>query len=460
MNRFRMLKTEKLIVKNEGNFVKFLIRLVKLFNIVVMSLPIYLLWTYEVAQMSQIQFFFWGNVAVTVFFALLYCAYARTYDVFLLGLTHINEIFYGQVLAAFFSDFFMYMLFVLFCKNFFWPGHLLEVFVVQIVIALGWSRIAHRLYATIHPAMSTLLIYDQRDDFKDMVRKYGMENRFDIKQQLAVKEALKDLVCLEGFQCVFLIGVHSHERNVVIKECVARNIYCYLLPRIGDVIMSGAHQVHLFHLPMLYVNRYDPHPEYFWIKRIFDIISGGVVLFILSPFLMVIAAVIKLQDGGSVFYTQDRLTKDGKIFKVYKFRSMRMDAEKDGVARLSSGENDDRITPVGRIIRKFRIDEFPQLLNIIKGDMSVVGPRPERPEIAAEYEKTIPEFRLRLQVKAGLTGYAQVYGKYNTLPYDKLQMDLMYIAKPSFFEDLRIIFATFRILFVSASTEGVDGRVM
>lgn len=139
---------------------------------------------------------------------------------------------------------------------------------------------------------------------------------------------------------------------------------------------------------------------------------------------------------------------------------MRVDAESDGVARLSSGENDDRITPVGKFIRKCRIDELPQLLNIIGGSMSVVGPRPERPEIAAQYEKTMPEFKLRLQAKAGLTGYAQVYGKYNTTPYDKLLMDLMYIAKPSFFEDLRIIFATIKILFVGESTEGVEkGKV-
>lgn len=134
---------------------------------------------------------------------------------------------------------------------------------------------------------------------------------------------------------------------------------------------------------------------------------------------------------------------------------MRVDAEKDGVARLSTGDKDDRITPVGRFIRKVRIDELPQLLNILKGDMTICGPRPERPEIAAQYEEELPEFRLRLQAKAGLTGYAQVYGKYNTTPYDKLVMDLMYIAHPSFLQDLQIMFATVKILFMKESTEGV-----
>ena len=134
---------------------------------------------------------------------------------------------------------------------------------------------------------------------------------------------------------------------------------------------------------------------------------------------------------------------------------MRVDAEKDDVARLSTGEKDDRITPVGRIIRKVRIDELPQLIDILVGNLSIVGPRPERPEIAEQYEKEMPEFKLRLQVKAGLTGYAQVYGQYNTTPYDKLQMDLIYIANTSVLEDLKICFSTVKILFMPESTEGV-----
>ena len=169
------------------------------------------------------------------------------------------------------------------------------------------------------------------------------------------------------------------------------------------------------------------------------------------------AAIAVRADGGPAFYRQVRLTRDGKPFEVLKFRSMRVDAEKDGVARLAA-KDDDRITPVGQFIRKVRLDELPQLINILRGDMSIVGPRPERPELAEQYARELPEFSLRLQAKAGLTGYAQVYGKYNTTPYDKLQMDLMYIANPSFWEDLRIIFATIKILFLPESTEGVDGE--
>ena len=187
------------------------------------------------------------------------------------------------------------------------------------------------------------------------------------------------------------------------------------------------------------------------------IILTIIAIILASPFMIVTALAIKLYDGGKVFYRQTRLTKDAEEFEVIKFRSMIQDAEKDGVARLAK-DGDDRITPIGKVIRMLRIDELPQLFNILKGDMSFVGPRPERPEIAKQYEKEMPEFALRLQVKAGLTGYAQVYGKYNTPPYDKVQMDLMYIANQSLLEDLRLMLMTFKILFIPSSTEGVDSN--
>ena len=184
------------------------------------------------------------------------------------------------------------------------------------------------------------------------------------------------------------------------------------------------------------------------------------MLVVASPIMLITALCIKMYDHGPVFFKQKRLTIDGKEFYVYKFRSMITDAEKDGVARLAT-QNDSRITPVGKVIRATRIDELPQLINIFKGDMSVVGPRPERPEIAKEYEEQIPEFSYRLRVKAGLTGYAQIYGKYNTTAYDKLKMDLMYIESYSILEDLKLILATFKIIFTKESTEGVeDGKTI
>lgn len=212
----------------------------------------------------------------------------------------------------------------------------------------------------------------------------------------------------------------------------------------------------MFHLPIYKVDRYLGRPEYLFTKRLLDVLVSLILLIITLPITLITSICIKCYDRGPVLYKQVRLTRNGKEFNILKFRSMKIDAEKDGVARLSSGTNDDRITPVGKVIRKYRIDELPQLLNILKGDLSLVGPRAERPEIQKKYCETFPEFNLRLQVKAGLTGYAQVYGKYNTTPYNKLKMDLMYIAYPNIIDDLKILLATIKILFMPESTEGVS----
>ena len=191
------------------------------------------------------------------------------------------------------------------------------------------------------------------------------------------------------------------------------------------------------------------------VKRLIDIVCSLILMILSAPFMLVTAAAIKLYDGGPILYKQTRCTRDMKEFQILKFRSMRTDAEKDGVARLAA-KNDSRITPVGRFIRKVRIDELPQLFNILSGEMSFIGPRPERPEIIRQYQEDMPEFTFRTKVKAGLAGYAQVYGKYNTTPYDKLKLDLFYIENYSVWLDLKLMLLTLKILFQAESTEGVE----
>ena len=392
---------------------------------------------------------------VVALFFILYILFCRIYDGFLISINRISEIVYSQALASVISDFLLYVVICLLSKRLVNPLPLFGALVVQVLLSGLWAYYAHRWYFSKFPAKRTAVIYDVREGLERLVEEYGLEKKFKIQIAMNVQQALANKELLNRMETVFLSGIHSHDRNILLKYCVEKDINVYVIPRIGDVLMSGAQSMHMFHLPMLQVGRYHPSPVYLFLKRGFDILASGIATVILSPVFAATAIAIKRYDGGPVFYKQQRLTKDGKIFEVLKFRSMRVDAEKDGVARLSTGDKDDRITPVGRFIRKVRIDELPQLLNILKGDMTICGPRPERPEIAAQYEEELPEFRLRLQAKAGLTGYAQVYGKYNTTPYDKLVMDLMYIAHPSFWQDLQIMFATVKILFMRESTEGV-----
>ncbi len=431
------------------------LKIIKAADALMLTVPFLLCWFFYYADRLASPFYFWGNWLVAALFLFVYAVFGKVYDAFLVSLNRISEMVYSQALAAVFSDFILYVVTCLLMKRLPNPLPLFGAFCGQLILAAIWCIFAHKWYFAVFAPKKSAIIYDTRQGLEKLIGEYGLEKKFAVCFTASVDECLNNMGALLGIETVFLSGVHSHDRNIIMKYCVENNIGVYVIPRIGDVIMSGAKQMHMFHLPMLRVSRYSPSPFYLFVKRAFDIVVSGIALIVLSPVFFITAAAVKATDGGPVFYKQQRLTKDGKTFYIHKFRSMRVDAEKDGVARLSTGDHDDRVTPVGKVIRRLRIDELPQLLDTISGNLSIVGPRPERPEIAALYEEAMPEFRLRLQAKAGLTGYAQVYGKYNTTPYDKLQMDLMYIAHPSILEDLRICLATVKILFMPESTEGV-----
>lgn len=431
------------------------LRSVKVIDVLMIELPFALCWFLYYRDHVYARFYWKGNLTILLLYLVLFVALGRIYDAFWISMQRISTLIYGQILAAMAADAILYVVFCLMAAK---ACNLLPGIVAifgQLMMASLWACCAHRWYYRTFPPLKTAVVYDVRQGMEKLINEYGLEKKYDVQLQLHADDCVKNLQKLQGMQTVFVSGVHSHERNIILKYCVAHDINMFVIPRIGDVLMNGAWPMHMFHLPMLRVGRYMASPEYLFIKRAMDILLSALGLIILSPVFLVTAIAVK-SDGGPAFYKQCRLTKDGKEFMILKFRSMRVDAEKDGVARLSTGVRDTRVTKVGHVIRACRLDELPQLINILKGDLSIVGPRPERPEIAKQYCEEMPEFVLRLQAKAGLTGYAQVYGKYNSTPYDKLQMDLMYIAHPSLIEDLKIMFATVKILFMPESTEGVS----
>lgn len=440
-----------------NRFHDLVLKLIKMLNVALITGTFAVVWMGYYAERTWAPYYAKGNYLIIALFLILYAIYTDVYDALLISIKRISEMIYSQALAAFLTDGIMYIVCWLLTKHLpaVWP--LLLTYMAQIFIGTLWSLFSHKWYFKQFPPKQTAIIYGMRKGMEQLISEYGLDVKFKVERIVSASECIEsEQNVLDHMEAVFLCGVSSHERNVILKYCVKHNISAYVIPRVGDLLMSSAKYMHMFHLPILQVQRYHPPVEFVLVKRVIDIIVSGVALVIFSPIMLLTAIAIKIYDRGPVFYKQCRLTKDGKEFYVLKFRSMAVDAEQDGVARLSTGENDSRITPVGKVIRKTRIDELPQFINILKGEMSVVGPRPERPEIAREYEKELPEFSLRLQAKAGLTGYAQVYGKYNTSPYDKLQMDLMYLAKPSLWEDLRIMFATVKILFIPDSTEGIE----
>ncbi len=399
-----------------------------------------------------------GHLFVIALFVVLYVSLAKLYGGFDLTTSSASELSYGHAVAAVITAFFTYIVLWLLQRTLPNVLPLLAVMAGMILASALWSGPAVRLTNRLLPPKRTVLIYAYSEAMENgQMIINNMPWRFALVGQLAVDgdpaRTLAELKAMNA-EAVMICGVSSSVRNDIVKFCIAEKMEAYVRPNIGDYLINGAKTMQMCSLPVMLCQRCSPSVWYLVVKRGMDIALSLAALVILSPLMLVTAAAIKLYDGGPVFYKQIRLTKDRKEFYVYKFRSMRVDAEKDGVARLAS-QGDDRITPVGKVIRSLRIDELPQLLCILMGTMTIVGPRPERPEIAEQYEKEMPEFALRLQAKAGLTGYAQVYGKYNTSPYNKLQMDLQYIGSMGLVTDLKIIFATIKVLFVPESTEGV-----
>ncbi len=399
------------------------------------------------------------NYLVTAGFGVLVLFFNRTYNAYLFGYSRIRTLAFAQCLSQFFSMGIIYFVVSLGWNHWRIPGYFMALMLIYAPYNLLFTYIGRQHYFHLNHTRKALLIYRNSADRKrfecfigkptEYLYKVTKEIQFDGKFA-EIKDQLD-----QGYDAVMVSGVNSQCRNGILKYCEDHGIRGFFLPHVGDVIMRGARHVQSFDSPVLMARRKILSPEYQLLKRITDFLLALIGLIVLSPVFLATAIVIKSYDHGPVFYKQVRLTKDGKQFKIIKFRSMKVDAEKDGVARLSSGDNDDRITPIGRIVRKCRLDELPQLINILKGDMAIVGPRPERPEIAEQYCKMMPDFKLRLQVKAGLTGYAQIYGKYNSDPYEKLEFDLMYINDMSILTDLELMFATAGILFLPESTEGV-----
>lgn len=323
------------------------------------------------------------------------------------------------------------------------------------LIVVG-TQLFDMLFYKIFPPRKMLLIYEDHPPGPLLQKMYVRKDKYIICEQVNIDIGLEKIERLIlQYDGVILCDIHANKRNCILKFCYQYSIRTYTTPKISDIILKNAETLHLFDTPLFLSRNTGLSFEQKIIKRLMDIAISALILVITSPIMLVTAIVIKLYDGGPVMFKQIRVTLNKKHFYVYKFRSMIVDAEKDGVAKLAV-KNDSRITPVGKFIRATRIDELPQLWNILRGDMSLVGPRPERPEIIKKYRKSIPEFSYRLKVKGGLTGYAQVYGKYNTTAYDKLKMDLMYIENYSVFTDIKIIFMTFKILFMEESTEGLD----
>ncbi len=456
---FNMRGTGMTATKEKKNvYKKYVRRLYTISSVIIAYISAVTLWYYNVGVLWSPGF----TGRRTLFIVgVLYCAvywfFAKMYNAHKIGLYRLVELTFSQLLTYAISDIFLFGASFVWFHNFkrIHVSYYLIAFVAQMFVVVVLIFICNRLFAKVDTPRNVSIIYGN-DSYKFLIEKMeAYKYRYKIVKCVSEDENWKSIcTAIDKCEDVYLYEINSKLSNKIVMYCDKIHREVHMTPSIEDIVTRGFDVSHAFDTPFIKNKKSTAAWYYPGVKRIFDVVCSLISLVVLSPILIITALAIKLYDHGPVFYKQVRMTKGGNEFKIYKFRSMIPDAEK-GTARLAAA-NDDRITPVGKVIRATRIDELPQFINILKGDMSFVGPRPERPEIARQYEEKIPEFSLRLAVKAGLTGYAQVYGKYNTTPLDKLKLDLLYITNQSITLDLKILFYTVKIIFVPESTEGVD----
>ena len=290
------------------------LRLIKLLNICLMVVPFLFVYNYYYGRILSTPYYTKGDIVIAVIYLILYYVFGKTYEAFLISHTKLSDIVVSQTLSTLLTNCIIYMIFFLLIKKIPNPLPLLLVWIAQMVISLAWSAIARVIYFKWFPAMRSIIVYDMRQGMESLISEYGLNKKFDIVKTASVAECLDDMSMLEDMEVVFLSGVHSRDRNIILKYCLYHNKTVYMIPRVGDVIMSSAKVVHMFHLPIMRVVRYNPNPIYLVGKRIFDIVVSLIALILLSPVFLITAICIKVTDGGPVFYKQERLTKNGKSF--------------------------------------------------------------------------------------------------------------------------------------------------
>lgn len=400
-----------------------------------------------------------GNYVVILSFVLLFTVFSSLYGAFKIGISRIHEIIYSFSLATVFTNAVMYLELSLIARELVAIPPILIGIAYQIIVVAICSFCANTIYFKLYPPRRVVAIFGDDISGFELIKKMGkISERFQIERGLNVNttdlEEIKRQI--DKYEAVVICGIDKNLQKKIISYCYTHEKRTYLLPDITDIIISNSYNIQISDTPVLMSRNRGLTLEQRILKRTMDLIISAIAIIITSPIMLICAIAIKLDDGGPILFKQNRITINGKIFNVLKFRSMIVDADKDGAKKAVS--DDERITRVGKIIRACRMDELPQLFNILRGDMSLVGPRPERIENVYEYSQKYPEFELRHRVKGGLTGFAQLYGKYNTSPEDKLHMDLIYVETYSLLLDIKLLILTFKVLFMRESTEGFSEK--
>ena len=416
-------------------------------------------WRDRLNMLQPIAFLNKGNLLIEIIYALLSFSFIMMLGGFGFGRGRKSALLIGQTVAMLMTNVIALGITTLVIGRVLFIQYILSQYLMIMLINTAelfvYTIIVTDLYRRIFPPFELLQIYGKYQN--TLPHKMNLrDDKYHIDASISYTEELEEVfACIDRYDAVLINDIPSEVKNKILKYSFDRDKRVYFTPKISDILVKYSAEVNVVDTPLYLCRNLGMSLPQRFVKRIIDIVLSSIGIVIASPIMLAVAIAIRLYDHGPAIYKQVRCTRDQREFKMYKFRSMVQNAEKDGKARLAA-ENDDRITPVGRFIRATRLDELPQLFNIFMGDMSIVGPRPERPQLIREYQSTIPEFAYRTHVKAGLTGYAQVYGRYNTTSYDKLKLDIIYVQRQSLALDLQLILMTICVVFMKDSTQGLE----
>lgn len=430
--------------------------LVAFVEVLLLTLTYYLGWRHGYTSPAFPDYLERGKYVLMGVYGVLLSLLMYNTEGFLYGNLKKFELSFAQWTGLIFTNFITYFQLCLIANKMISPMPLLLITVIGMVVCVLVVLVSSALFHHFYQPHNMVMIIGSENAVSMKIKIDARRDKYQVNKLVLEKDGF-DKICNEilKYESVILNDVTAELRNDILKFCYEREIPVYAVPKISDVIIRGAEDIQLFDTPLILIKSTGLSRAQRFAKRCVDILLSGIGLIITLPLMLLIALAIKIEDGGPVFYKQKRATRDYREFEILKFRSMIVDAEKAGEVIPATGK-DPRITKVGRIIRAARVDELPQILNILRGDMSIVGPRPERLEHVQKYAEEVPEFSYRLKVKGGLTGYAQIYGKYNTNAYDKIRLDLMYIENYSIWLDIKLILLTIRVMFQKESTEGFD----
>lgn len=394
-------------------------------------------------------------VLMGVYAALVYVLFYMS-DSFQFGHLRITDVVVSQWIALFVVNFITWLQLSLIANVMVSVLPMILLYICDAVISMVCVYFFTYVYHSLYVPRNMMLVYGNRGSLNIKFKMDTRPDKYHVTETVSADEGLDTIIeKINLHDAVVLNDVPAEMRNDILKYCYCNQIRTYISPKISDLFMVGAEEITLFDTPLLLIKGEGIGAASSVIKRIAGIVLCLIALIPGLPIMALVALAIKIEDGGPVFFKQTRVTKDNRTFEIIKFRSMIVDAEKNGIS-VPAVDKDPRITKVGSFIRATRIDELPQIFNILKGDMCWVGPRPERVEHVEKYSAEIPEFNIRHKVKGGLTGYAQIYGKYNTTAYDKLRLDLMYIENYSLLLDIKLMVMTLQIMVRKESTEGFD----